>query len=307
MKSIIFPIGFLCAAGLLMLSASCGDDPFTQIVDIELPEHESRLAVVNLMYSDEDEAAVLVSNSRSVLSNDPFSDYPDADVALTGGNLGSPSFSYNSEDGLHRAFLGEEWATAGETYQLSVQQARFPMVSATQLMPPLPVIEEASAEEEGAFSEDGERLDALEIEIIDPAGDQYYAIQASVEQEIIQPGGDTVLSSYSIWLESSDPILSQAFVRNQTALLCTDDAFDNRSYRFLVYTFDQLPFEDPNSRLIVRVTSLSRDAYLYLRSLEQYNQADGNPFAEPVTVHSNIEDGYGIFGLGNVARYVIEF
>ena len=51
----------------------------------------------------------------------------------------------------------------------------------------------------------------------------------------------------------------------------------------------------------------SKDLYLYetTRSLNQ--DAQGNPFAEPVLVHSNMEGGYGVFTLHNSTVYRYEF
>lgn len=42
--------------------------------------------------------------------------------------------------------------------------------------------------------------------------------------------------------------------------------------------------------------SISKDYYLYLSSLAQFNNSNGNPFSEPVQVYSNVTNGLGIFG-----------
>ncbi len=43
------------------------------------------------------------------------------------------------------------------------------------------------------------------------------------------------------------------------------------------------------------LNSITRDYYLYLKSLAQYYLAQGHPFKEPVQVYSNINGGIGIF------------
>jgi len=174
-------------------------------------------------------------------------------------------------------------------------------------MPKAPAILEVTVEEDGALSEDGARLDEIVIEIQDEPGAHYYALQAEVEERYLDGNNDTIVSSYSIWLDSNDPILTYAEVDRRGALVCSDGAFDGTTYRFATFTWESLPFGESSNRLLkVRVTSLSRDAYLYYRSLAQYREADGNPFAEPVTVHSNIENGYGIFGLGHTTVFKVE-
>ncbi len=48
------------------------------------------------------------------------------------------------------------------------------------------------------------------------------------------------------------------------------------------------------------INSLSRELYLYSKSRLQQSLADGNPFAEPVPVYSNVAGGLGIFGSESV-------
>lgn len=291
----------------VLLGTSCGEDAFTQIVDIELPEHEPRLAVHALMFSENDDVSVLVSNSRSVLSKEEFSVFPDASIQLSGPNVDDAVFAYTPDDGRHYTLLGEDWAVDEGEYNLEVQQSDYPGASARQRMPKAPSILEVMVEEDGALSEDGTRLDEIVIEIQDEPGAHYYALQAEVEERYLDGNNDTIVGSYSIWLDTNDPILTYAEVNRQGALVCSDGAFDGTTYRFATFTWESLPFgESSNSLLKVRVTSLSRDAFLYYRSLAQYREADGNPFAEPVTVHSNIENGYGIFGLGHTTVFKVE-
>lgn len=54
--------------------------------------------------------------------------------------------------------------------------------------------------------------------------------------------------------------------------------------------------EGYKTKVILEVSSLDYNYYTYLitKSIFQFNF--GNPFAEPVQVYSNIENGYGIFG-----------
>lgn len=52
------------------------------------------------------------------------------------------------------------------------------------------------------------------------------------------------------------------------------------------------------ARLIVEVTSLTRDQYLFRKTMQSYSSDDMiGIFSEPVQVHSNINGGIGIFGV----------
>lgn len=300
---LFFAIGLLIAISF----ASCGEDAFTQIVDIELPEHEPRLAVHALAFSESEPFGILVSNSRSVLSSEDFSVFPDAEIQFSGPNVDGATFSYTPDNGRHYTVLSPDWAAGEEVYTLDIQQADYPAIRAQQRMPKAPNILDVSVEEEGALSDSGERLDEVIIEIRDEPGEHYYALQGELAYQYVDENNDTIAGYYSVWLESNDPILSYAEVDGRGALICSDGAFNGNTYRFATYTWEDLPIGlMSGNQLRIRVTSLSRDAFLYYRSLEQYREADGNPFAEPVTVHSNIENGYGIFGLGHTRVFSVD-
>ncbi|RTQ50765.1 DUF4249 domain-containing protein [Hymenobacter gummosus] len=48
--------------------------------------------------------------------------------------------------------------------------------------------------------------------------------------------------------------------------------------------------------LEVRLMHLTRDLYLFYNSQRQYQNNNGNPFAEPTPLYSNVSPGFGIFG-----------
>jgi hypothetical protein len=47
---------------------------------------------------------------------------------------------------------------------------------------------------------------------------------------------------------------------------------------------------------VAAVETLSKEFFLFSRSLEQQDLVQDNPFAEPVPVYSNVAGGLGIFG-----------
>jgi hypothetical protein len=47
------------------------------------------------------------------------------------------------------------------------------------------------------------------------------------------------------------------------------------------------------------LSSVSRNAYQFENSLAAYNANNGNPFAEPTVLYSNVYKGYGLFATAN--------
>ena len=144
------------ALGLLtmLVASSCGEDAFTQIVDIELPEHEPRLAIEALMFSENEEINILVSNSRSVLSKEAFFSFFPMPISSSPGpiSMGLHLLICRMTEGITHSLV---WigAAADETYALDIQQADYPAISASQRMPEPPEIIEVTVEEDGALSD----------------------------------------------------------------------------------------------------------------------------------------------------------
>ena len=57
--------------------------------------------------------------------------------------------------------------------------------------------------------------------------------------------------------------------------------------------------------LEIRVEQLTRDEYLFQKSLKSQRDNDGNAFAEYIQVHSNVRNGYGVLGGVTVSKYRI--
>ena len=55
--------------------------------------------------------------------------------------------------------------------------------------------------------------------------------------------------------------------------------------------------------LTLYLHNISKSYYYYRTSLELYQNASGNPFAQPVQVYSNIDNGFGIFAGSQVSYF----
>ncbi|MBK7173613.1 MAG: DUF4249 domain-containing protein [Bacteroidales bacterium] len=53
--------------------------------------------------------------------------------------------------------------------------------------------------------------------------------------------------------------------------------------------------DTPGVDIFVELSTLSKDYFLFRKSLIKYNESQNNPFSEPIKIYTNIENGYGIF------------
>ena len=59
--------------------------------------------------------------------------------------------------------------------------------------------------------------------------------------------------------------------------------------------------------LEVELINLSEDLYKYYYSQIISLSSGENPFSEPITIHQNVLNGYGIFGIGSSTKKILEF
>lgn len=298
MKINPYIVGYFLGAALFCFS-SCDPDNFSQVVEIEIPEHQSKLAVRGIFNQSDTLLEVFVSNSLSILANEDFLIKDNAIVSLFENDQLLYSLPFNDFDRKYQYRPTTAFGQTGALYRLEVSTAGYPSIKATQQMPGAVPILSAKVKSGGAITSDGEKVDAIDIEFKDPAGvENFYAIRAS-SGYIFFDGQDTIQYFSELYLDSNDPLLSYT---SNAGLILQDAAFDGRTYQLKMYTYDSID----NRPVTIQLFSISKDTYLFYKSLNNYYDSIDNPFAEPVNVHNNIEGGYGIFGLTSVSEILIE-
>lgn len=63
----------------------------------------------------------------------------------------------------------------------------------------------------------------------------------------------------------------------------------------------------PGKTMIIRVFHIEQGYYDYLRSVSAAGRANGNPFAQPATVKSQVKGGFGIFTTLNYREFRVPF
>lgn len=294
-------ISFILLLSLGALTTGCSDF-FNQIVDIDIPEHEPSLAVSGHFRAQDSTLAVYVSRSVGILDPVAFDTIAVEGAAVTVLRDGQPWQTLPDKGaGYYRLNLGGPLGDSPATYSLRVSAPGFPDATAEQTMPARVDIISVNYQAEGGINPDGAKTNTLFVEFQDPAGeDNYYLLEAfvSVPDTFIPPG----IYEYNLCLATED-VLAES---HKCGLLFRDGPIDGKNYTLKTYFLDNV-HEIPGATVTVRLFSISRDRYLFLRTLDLYYNAQDNPFAEPVVVHNNIESGVGIFTVGAVAERVFEF
>ena len=286
---------------LLAATTGCGDF-FNQIVDIEIPEHEPSLSVTAHFEAQDTSLIVYVSRSAGILDSVYLDSVRIKDATVTVLRDGALWQTVpHVGEGHYYLAMDEAIGTSPHSYTLQITAPGYESVESRQDMPAFVPIQEATFTAQGGLNPDGDEVNTLVVEFEDPAGeDNFYYLEAlAFIPDTFSPSG---YYTYKLGLGSEDALVEY----HDTGVIFKDGPIDGKKYALKTWFQDSL-YEIPGARLTVRLHSISRDRYLFLRTLDLYDGAQDNPFAEPVLVHNNIEGGVGIFTVGSVAERVIEF
>jgi len=189
----------------------------------------------------------------------------------------------------------------GKTYTLRVAAPGYEAVEASASLPAASAAPQMSVE---ALVDTYETpLLNVSVTIDDPADEQnYYAIDVLLRMTNGH-GEEAVTFQSRVGFESNDVVLRgvEAFDDDTeyfNVAYFEDDLFDGQSQTISLSTFNQSVF-DPEGRitstLILRVYVTDEAYFRYHKTIELQDELDENPFAEPVRIHSNMSNGFGIF------------
>lgn len=279
MKKII-PIYFI------LLFSSCTDF-FEMSVDVDIPEHKSKLAVTAFIGQNSEYQDILVSYSVSGLENTDSEEQliNDATIVLK-DDSSSYTYQISDQNGIYTP-AEELNLIAGKTYTLEVDAPNYESITSTQILPTATEIIEASYANK-----------KLKVKFQDAPGvEQYYLIECYYK-EIDEQGNE---EWRQVWLDSFGTISFWSSVSN--GLIFNDQTFDGDEFTF-TSDLDSYYFDESNEiQLKVILYNTTKDFFKYDHSLALSWDTEGNPFAEPVIIHQNIDKGYGIFALLNGTAY----
>jgi Domain of unknown function (DUF4249) len=282
---------------ILLTFFSCDDDFFEQVVVLDLPEHTPGLAITANFSNVDTNLVVYVSSSVGVLEPDQPTIVENASVELFKDGQLLYNFEYNT-NGLYGKVGIDSLGNNDAEYTLKIQAPGFDPVSSTQRMPQPVAILEASFEKDGAVTPEGGRVNNISITFNDPADiENYYSIRAW--GRVVQNGNEY---SNMVYLNSHNPIVEEG----EQFLVFSDATFDGREVTLNFYTYDNYPENAESVELDINLTSITKDRYFFEKSLNILHNSNGNPFVEPVVVHNNIENGYGIFTMESCSYFTVK-
>ncbi len=285
------------------------------VIEVDIPREAPKL-VANALINPDSLVAVRLSQSKFVLDNNPLQTVDGAVVKIfENGQLKETLQGLG--DGLYQSqFKPAE----NSEYTLQVEAPGFDPVEATTFIQPKVHIQDLQYDslsvQSGThctpdscwdiysntyrfrltFKDPGASANFYEVSGYANAADTIYLYDES--WNII--GIDTIFySTWPLYFYTEDPVVTNLEFEFEgegyegPTLLFTDEIFSGKEYTL---SFDQLGYFGSNlTEVALQFKTMDEAHYRYLRSKTLQNDNEGNPFAEPVPVYSNVDQGFGIF------------
>jgi Domain of unknown function (DUF4249) len=311
-------IFFLLAAAILF--SSC-QNFFSQTIDTDLPDYDQGLVFHQLISDTDDTIRLELSKKLGVFEPTKT----DKDWFVTGATVEwwqdgqkvlvlSP-LSFDS--GF--VYIGKfpSPLIIGPEYEIRVSHPNFETVRSVQKIPAKATdVQQLKLVREVANDPSGASLNELSFVIKDNPNEQnYYEFQLSTNQYYYEylgmdPQGmpifDTLSYTYYTGFENT---FDQNIVNGtRGGILLSDQFFNGQDYKFIGRFY--APYNGSGStdtstyRLSIR--NVTKEYYQWSVSYNKQYNAQGNPFAEPIAVYNNLENGLGIFAMFNEQRFTIK-
>ena len=289
---------FLLIFPAAVFLTSCDNLVNGVVRDIDLPPNESQLAASLFLDSRDSAISAIVSSSKGIYDTGQSKSIKDAECVL---NVGSTTYNWSTMDQYERytELLPDRFGAPTDTLLFTVNHPDFTSVSATQVFPSAPQV---SVElNYGATQLYGEISDELIITLKDiPGVNQHYIVSIDVHFRTALSGQDTS-EYYNLYWETEYPNSTPLWGQG-SALLLSEDGLD-RNIKFSAATgINPIDFAMLHEYR-VKVSALSEEMYLFYKSYAAYENANGNPFAEPVVLYSNMSNNMGCFGVSTTKRF----
>lgn len=295
---------------IVILATAC-----EKTVKVDIPKKDPKLVINGLLEKGET-VALHIGKSRGVLDPDNFTTtlieqytVTNAVVALVENGVSVDTLVYSASDYSYRSPRNRA-ARDGAVYMIKATAPGFKMAEATSEVPSQSVIAGLVWNKNVRTNSAGFSMDEITIKWNDPAGEKnFYLVQVHRASPYSSYTAIGCMSSADKDLELSaetDP-LDPDNCYDGGRLLMRDQNFNGnlKQLKLLTESSQLVNYTDPsNGRLhrpYVKVFRITEDQFRFMKSMDAYDAATENPFAEPTNVFTNVKNGYGIFSISTVA------
>jgi hypothetical protein len=324
MKKIIYNLFIFSAIAIL---SNCTEDSFQTVVDYEVPLEKKKMVINGEVTAGNDTMVIFLSRSRTsseaifdptdTLSKAALTLYKDGakykdlifvkkEIAIDGDQQEQYMFKFI-------ALLDKDLPLV--KYSLKGSAIGYDDISADDILPPAVKVQNARFEKDGFESlttNIGGKptktiKDLIEFTFDDPTGNNYYLL----EVRSTQADNQGVLVKRVATFDMNQQFAASSGGFSGRKAIIPDQTFDGRNFKVQLGVSPRGGGKGGgNTQTIseyeVILRSVSRNSYLFEQALASYNANNGNPFAEPVVLFTNVYKGFGLFSMQQKATVILK-
>lgn len=246
----------------------------------------------------------------------------DAVVKVSEKDIPIETLQYNE---VNKRYIGTGKPLVGKAYTITIEKNGYLPIEAISVIEPSPKVLNVSIVKDSLTKDRA----FVTIRFSDQAGVRnFYRLVVANEDEfekrppwaINSPNssvsgwhGNTYID-YSLGIRSNDPNLSWhnqsssagVFddVPNNVFNIFNDELIDGKTHS-LTFSYSLSPYPEAKNNTVIYLQSITKELYMYLKSLSAQYYFGDDPLLEPIQVYSNVKNGGGILGGYNASKYGI--
>lgn len=283
----------------------------TKQIDFDEQDIAPRI-VVNSLFTNDSVWSAHISRSVGVLDNTSYTTIDDASVNIFDENTNLVTTLTHQGNGLYTSPTGVS-PLPNQSYTLEASASGYESVNATNFIPPAVPIYQLDTVT-STNSNDETILEAT-ITFQDPPNvSNYYMLEVLVKGTWESWEGDSIefrepleISCDDINVETVNRFNFGGFENTYLYLMLKDQNFDGENYALTFSVINYAELKEMELFGEIRLVNTSEAYFNYLTSFNMYQRTINNPFATPVQVYSNVNNGMGIFAGGTLTSWDVQF
>ena len=118
-------------------------------------------------------------------------------------------------------------------------------------------------------------------------------------------------SNFGGWLAHFSNVFDNTLLTSDYTFTVDSPKFVKSQSKGLLEIYEYLKLKPGqiyySPKVMVELQAITKDLYRYYKSMEIYRISSSDEFAEPVKIHSNVKNGWGIFGALSYDRHLLEY
>ena len=297
---------------LLLIFSALTLSNCTKEIEFDAQDIAPRI-VVNSLFTNDSIWAAHISRSVGVLETTSYTTIDDANVNIFDANANLVTTLTHQGNGLYTSPTGLT-PQANQSYTIEASASGYESVNASNSIPSAVPIYQLDTVT--STNSDGETILEATITFQDPPNiSNYYMLEVYVtgtwinewEEDTTEIREPLQISCDDINVETVNRFNFGGFENTYLYLMVKDQNFDGENYSLTFSVINYAELKDMDLFGEIRLVNTSEEYFNYLKSFNMYQRTINNPFATPVQVYSNVNNGMGIFAGGTLTSWTVQF